>query len=86
MRIWNLDPADPCDRHLLGELREQRAVLSIRQRTSAGYRSHPETMRWRGRLASLSARDGAQVAPMRRRGFHPASPADASGDQRHRAD
>ena len=48
-----------------------------------GYAHHPETLRWRDRLAALYARHDAQVAEMSRRGFRHASPLDprlATGD------
>jgi hypothetical protein len=76
MRIWDLDPASLCDQHLLGEHRELHAVWSILTTGKRGYRHHPETLRWRGRLAALYARHDAQVAEMRRRGFRHASPLD----------
>jgi hypothetical protein len=76
MRIWDLDPASLCDRHLLGEHRELHAIWSILTTDKRGYRDHPETMRWRGRLAALYARHDAQVFEMRRRGFRHASPLD----------
>ena len=76
MRIWDLDPACLCDRHLLGEHRELHAIWSILTTGKRGYRAHPETLRWRGRLAALYARHDAEVAEMRRRGFNHASPLD----------
>jgi hypothetical protein len=76
VRIWDLDPASLCDRHLLGEHRELHAIWSILTAGKRGYRHHPETMRWRGRLAALYARHDAEVAEMRRRGFRHASPLD----------
>jgi hypothetical protein len=77
MRIWDLDPASLCDRHLLGEHSELHAIWSILTTGKRGYRDHPETVRWRGRLAALYARHDAQVAELRRRGFRHASPLDA---------
>jgi hypothetical protein len=76
MRIWDLEPALLCDRHLLGEHRELHAIWSIITTGKAGYSHHPETLRWRGRLAALHARHDAQVAEMSRRGFRHASPLD----------
>jgi hypothetical protein len=76
VRIWDLDPAVLCDRHLLGEHRELHAVWAILTTGKRGYSRHPETLRWRGRLAALHARHEAQVAEMRRRGFRHASPLD----------
>jgi hypothetical protein len=76
VRIWDLEPARLCDRHLLGEHRELHAIWAILTRGKEGYAHHPETLRWRGRLAALYARHEAQVAEMSRRGFRHASPLD----------
>ncbi len=43
----------------------------------AGYRRHPETLRWEGRLAALYARHTALVEEMRSRGYSHSSPLDA---------
>jgi hypothetical protein len=77
VRIWDLEPALLCDRHLLGEHRELHAIWAILTNGKGGYARHPETLRWRGRLAALSARHDAQVAEMSRRGFRHASPLDS---------
>ena len=74
MRIWDLDPSVLCDRHLLGEHRELHAIWSVLTTGKRGYAHHPETLRWRGRLAALYARHDAEVAEMSRRGFRHASP------------
>jgi hypothetical protein len=76
MRVWDLEPGVLCDRHLLGEHRELHAIWTILTTGKAGYANHPETRRWRGRLAALYARHDAQVAEMSRRGFRHASPLD----------
>jgi len=76
VRIWDLDPHLLCDQHLLGEHRELHAVWSILTTGKSGYAHHPETLRWRGRLAALYARHDAQLAEMDRRGFRHASPLD----------
>jgi Pyrimidine dimer DNA glycosylase len=78
MRIWDLDPDVLCDWHLLGEHRELHAIWSILTTGKRGYASHPETLRWQGRLPALYARHEAQVAEMERRGFDHASPLDVS--------
>lgn len=83
MRIWDIDTALLCDRHLLGEHRELHAIWSILTTGKKGYARHPETLRWSGKLAALSARHEEQVAEMDRRGFRHASPLDprlATGD------
>lgn len=76
MRIWDVEPAELCRSHLLGEHRELHAVWSILTRDRKGYRSHPETLRWEGRLAALYRRHEALVEEMERRGFRHASPLD----------
>ncbi len=76
MRIWDVEPAFLCDQHLLGEHRELHAVWTILTEGKRGYSNHPETVRWRGRLAALLARHEAEVEEMRRRGFRHRSPLD----------
>ena len=76
MRIWDIDPRLLCDQHLLGEHRELHAIWSILTTGKTGYARHPETRRWRGRLAALYARHDEQIAEMDRRGFRHASPLD----------
>jgi hypothetical protein len=78
MRIWDVDPSELCDRHLVGEHRELHAVWTILTEGKRGYANHPETLRWRGRLAALYRRHEAEVAEMTRRGFNHRSPLDAS--------
>ncbi len=83
MRIWDLEPRLLCDRHLLGEHRELHAIWTILTRGKQGYANHPETRRWRGRLAALYARHESQVEEMGQRGFSHRSPLDpnlATGD------
>jgi hypothetical protein len=78
VRIWDLDPGALCDRHLLGEHRELHAIWTVLTTGRRGYAHHPETLRWRGRLAALYARHEAEVAEMTRRGFRHASPLDVA--------
>lgn len=85
MRVWDVDVRELCDRHLLGEHRELHAIWSILTNDRTGYANHPETVRWRGRLAALHARHAEEVAEMGRRGFRHASPLDqglATGETR----
>lgn len=77
MRIWDLAPALLCRKHLLGEHRELHGLWNILTQGKRGYRSHPETRRWEGKLAALYARHEALVIEMRRRGYRHASPLDA---------
>ena len=78
MRVWDVDVRELCDRHLLGEHRELHAIWSILTNGRSGYANHPETVRWRGRLAALYARHEDEVAEMARRGFRHASPLDGA--------
>lgn len=78
MRIWDLEPGVLCDQHLLGEHRELHAIWAILTTDKRGYRRHPETLRWGGRLAALYSRHEAEVAEMLRRGFSHRSPLDAA--------
>jgi hypothetical protein len=83
MRIWDLPPGVLCRQHLLGEHRELHALWTILTTGRDGYARHPETIRWRGKLAALYARHEALVAEMTRRGYRhhsPLDPALATGD------
>lgn len=76
MRIWDVEPTCLCDRHLLGEHRELHGLWNILTQDRRGYRNHPETLRWIGKLAALYARHEALVAEMTARGFQHRSPLD----------
>ena len=76
MRIWDLDPANLCRQHLLGEHRELHAIWSILTNGRQGYRRHPEVIRWDGALRALFRRHTLQVMEMQRRGYRHASPLD----------
>jgi Pyrimidine dimer DNA glycosylase len=76
VRIWDLDPVCLCRPHLLGEHRELHAVWTILTEDRRGYRHHPETLRWEGKLAALYLRHEALVVEMARRGYRHASPLD----------
>jgi hypothetical protein len=83
MRIWDIEPGVLCRQHLLGEHRELHAVWAVLTGDRRGYRRHPETLRWEGRLRALAHRHELLVAEMRRRGFDHRSPLDmtlATGD------
>ena len=77
MRIWDLPPEILCRQHLLGEHRELHALWSVIVFGKSGYAHHPETMRWRGKLAALFARHELLVDEMERRGYQHNSPLDA---------
>jgi hypothetical protein len=76
MRIWDLPPAMLCRQHLLGEHRELHGLWRILSEERKGYAHHPETRRWRDKLAALYARHEALVAEMTCRGYRHASPLD----------
>ncbi len=76
MRIWDLEPALLCRSHLLGEHRELHGLWNILTQNKSGYRKHPETRRWEGKLAALHARHEALVREMTRRGYQHRSPLD----------
>ncbi len=85
MRVWDLEPRRLCRQHLLGEHSELHALWNVLTQDRRGYRRHPETLRWEGRLAALYARHEQLVAEMVARGFNHASPLDpalAAGSQR----
>lgn len=69
MRIWDIPVSDLCTKHLLGEHRELHAIWSILTQDKKGYRSHPETMRWEGKLKALYARHAEEVTEMTLRGY-----------------
>lgn len=80
MRIWDLPPHELCRQHLLGEHRELHALWSILRYDKQGYRRHPETIRWEGKLPALRVRHDKLVAEMTRRGYVHTSPLpDADG-------
>ena len=74
MRIWDVDPALLCRKHLLGEHRELHGLWNILVHGKVGYSFHPETRRWQGRLAALHRRHEQLVEEMHRRGYEHASP------------
>ena len=76
MRIWDVPPRELCRSHLLGEHRELHGLWNILTRGLSGYRAHPETRRWEGKLAALYERHDALVAEMDRRGYNHQSPLD----------
>ena len=76
MRIWDVPPEELCRSHLLGEHRELHGLWNILTRDLRGYRSHPETRRWEGKLAALFLRHQALVTEMERRGYRHGSPLD----------
>jgi len=78
MRIWDLPAKDLCRKHLLGEHRELHAIWSIYINDRQGYRNHPETKRWAGKLKALFARHEALVHELGQRGYSHHSELDKS--------
>jgi hypothetical protein len=74
MRIWDIAPKRLCRNHLLGEHRELHAIWSVLVSGKKGYASHPETLRWRGKLKALYGRHDALVHEMALRGYEHRSP------------
>ena len=69
MRIWDIDPKRLCRNHLLGEHRELHAIWVIVTKGKKGYSTHPETIRWKGKLKALYLRHDALVNEMKKRGY-----------------
>jgi hypothetical protein len=76
MRIWDITPKKLCRQHLLGEHRELHAIWSVLTKGKKGYSKHPETLRWRGKLAALYRRHEKLVVEMKRRKYDHHSPLD----------
>jgi len=76
MRIWDVSPSILCRQHLLGEHRELHAVWVVLTSGKRGYRNHPETKRWEGKLRALHRRHDRLVHEMEHRGYRHRSPLD----------
>ena len=76
MRIWDVPPSLLCRQHLLGEHRELHGLWHILKENRQGYSHHPETRRWRGKLAALYQRHEVLTEELARRGYRHASPLD----------
>lgn len=82
MRIWDLPPQKLCRRHLLAEHRELHAIYSILLNDKKGYRNHPETKRWAGKLPALKKRHELLTIEMQNRGYQHHTPlVDTSGEE-----
>jgi len=78
VRIWDIPPRELCRSHLLGEHRELHGLWNVLTQDLRGYRRHPETLRWEGKLAALDRRHEALVEEMVRRGYRHSSPLERS--------
>lgn len=76
MRVWDVPPDFLCRSHLLGEHRELHAIWSVITQGKKGYSRHPETLRWKGKLAALYRRHEELVTEMSARGYTHRSPLD----------
>lgn len=76
MRIWDVPTSYLCRKHLLGEHRELHAIWTILSTDRKGYRNHPETKRWEGKLAALYLRHEEEVREMEKRKYTHRSPLD----------
>jgi len=70
MRIWDIAPQKLCRNHLLGEHRELHAIWSVLTKNKKGYSRHPETLRWKGKLAALYCRHQLLIQEMQARGYN----------------
>jgi hypothetical protein len=76
MRVWDISSEKLCRSHLLGEHAEIHALWSIITNEKEGYSSHPETLRWKGRLKCLFKRHEEIANEMKKRGYSHKSPLD----------
>lgn len=74
LRIWDLPVSAPCDAHLWGEHNELHFIWSILTEGKVMYTTHPEVIRWRGKLSALAKRHHEQESEMENRGFTHLSP------------
>lgn len=79
MRVWDVHPGYLSRQSLLGEHREIHAIFSVVMNRKAGYARHPETLRWKDALGSLTHRHGFVVQEMVLRGYGHFSPAPDAG-------
>ncbi|MFA6282058.1 MAG: pyrimidine dimer DNA glycosylase/endonuclease V [Candidatus Omnitrophota bacterium] len=69
MRIWDIEPDKLCRNHLLGEHRELHAIWSVLTKNKKGYSRHPETLRWKNKLAALYLRHEQLIDEMKKREY-----------------
>jgi len=79
VRVWDVNPGYLNRQSLLGEHREIHAIFAIVTHGKKGYAHHPETLRWKERLAALKQRHDLVVSEMRLRGYQHHSPVTAPG-------
>lgn len=86
MRVWDVNPSFLCRQHLLGEHREIHAIHAILNQGKSGYRNHPETRRWIGRLDALRKRHNEVVTEMTDRGYNHKSDLPRVMDDEHQCE
>jgi hypothetical protein len=69
MRIWDIPAAKLCTKHLLGEHYELHGLWNILTQNKSGYSRHPETIRWKGKLAALYIRHEELVVEIKKRNY-----------------
>ena len=74
MRVWDIHPGYLSRQSLLGQHAEIHAIYNIIKENKKGYSFHPETLRWKGRLARLKYRHDLTVMEMGLRSLGHRSP------------
>ena len=69
MRIWDIPANKLCKKHLLGEHSELHGLWNILTQNKSGYSRHPETLRWKGKLAALFLRHEELALEMKKRNY-----------------
>ncbi|MGB8028016.1 MAG: pyrimidine dimer DNA glycosylase/endonuclease V [Nitrososphaeraceae archaeon] len=69
MRIWDIPANKLCTKHVLGDHCELHGLWNILTQNKSGYSRHPETLRWKGKLAALYLRHEELVAEMKKRNY-----------------
>jgi hypothetical protein len=78
MRIWDVEPALLCQKHLVAEHRELHGLWNIltKHKGKGGYSRHPETLRWVGKTKALFNRHEALIFEFQKRGYNHYTPLD----------
>lgn len=74
MRVWDIHPGYLSCKNLLGQHAEIHALFSVLRNNKKGYQSHPETLRWKGRLNKLIKKHDLTVKEMELRNYNHGSP------------
>lgn len=78
MRVWDIEPRDLCQKHLVAEHRELHGLWNIltKHKGVGGYSRHPETLRWVGKTKALYLRHEALIDEFTKRGYKHHTPLD----------